>query len=371
MSLNDLLSGNDKFSKLEMEYKNFYAPSFLIEVEGENLLKKGIEITDISVSDSLNAAGSFTFNVNNAFDPLKKDFRWVDDLLVPGNSVTIRMGYTDRQKLMMIGNIVSLRVDFPSGGIPRLQVSGRDFLDSMMKDSRPNTWENMTYKQVVEDIITKKYKAKYKIKTLETGETKLRNNTISQNQKSDFQFLKEIAEENNFEFFVRGDAFFFRERPKDGEPEIGLEWGRSLLSFSPEVNLAGQVSMVSVTGWDHKKKLIEGKSKNAGALVRRGKSGREMVKESYGECSVMHRHINAESKEEADVKAEAIHKNIENKLVTGNGESIGLPEIRTGMYIGLEGLGKKFSRSYYLVSTEHTVNSSGYRTNFNVEADSI
>jgi phage protein D len=255
--------------------------------------------------------------------------------------------------------------------MPRLQVSGRDFLDSMMKDSRPYTWENMTYKQVVEDIITKKYKSKYKIKNLEIGDTKIKCSTISQNQKSDFQFIKEIAEENNFELFARGDAFFFRERPKKEEPVVTLEWGRSLLSFSPEVNLSGQVSEVNLTGWDHNKKLIKGKSNSSGFSGTGGKSGRELVKENYGECSVMHRHVMAQSQEEADIKAEAIHKNIENKLVTGNGESIGLPEIRTGMYIGLKGLGKKFSRSYYLVSTEHTVSSSGYRTNFNVEANNI
>lgn len=371
MSLTDLLFGKEKFAKLEIEYKNFYAPSFLIEIDGENLVKNGVEVNDVSVSDSLNTAGGFTFNVNNAFDPIKKDFRWVDDLLAPGKSVTIRMGYTDRQKLMLTGNIVSLRVNFPSGGIPQLQVSGMDFLDSMMKDSRPKTWENMTYKQIVEEIITKKYKSKYRIKALEVGETKVNYKTVSQNQKSDFQFIKDIAEENSFEFFARGDAFFFRERPKKGEPQVALEWGRNLLSFSPEVNLSGQVSEVNVTSWDRNKTLIKGKSKASAFPGGSSKSGREMVKESYGGCSVMHRHVRAESQEEADTKAEAIHKNMENRLVTGGGESIGLPEIRTGMFIALEGLGKKFSKSYYLVSTEHTVSSSGYRTNFKVEADSI
>jgi hypothetical protein len=112
MSLIDFLTGDDKFTKLEIEYKNFYAPSFILEVNGVNLIKNGIEVDNISVSDSLNKAGNFTFNVNNAFDPVKKDFRWVDDLLAPGKSVTVSIGYTDRQKLMLTGNIVSLRWTF-------------------------------------------------------------------------------------------------------------------------------------------------------------------------------------------------------------------------------------------------------------------
>jgi len=35
---------------------------------------------------------------------------------------------------------------------------------------------------------------------------------------------------------------------------VALEWGRGLLSFKPEANLAGQVSLVEVRGWNPKTK---------------------------------------------------------------------------------------------------------------------
>ena len=77
------------------------------------------------------------------------------------------------------------------------------------------------------------------------------------------------------------------------------------------------------------------------------------------------------SQEEADLKAKTVYNQRAKKLLTGGGESIGLPDIMPGGYLKLEGLGKTFSRTYYISGTQHTISSSGYRTTFNVEGKKI
>ena len=58
-------------------------------------------------------------------------------------------------------------------------------------------------------------------------------------------------------------------------------------------------------------------------------------------------------------------------LVEGEVESIGLPQIRTGVSVVLDKMGERFSGKYYVTETTHTINSSGYRTKFSVKSNSV
>jgi phage protein D len=58
-------------------------------------------------------------------------------------------------------------------------------------------------------------------------------------------------------------------------------------------------------------------------------------------------------------------------LVQGNGESIGLPEIMADTNVELKGLGKMFSKTYYVDQSTHTVSTSGYKTSFKVKDTTI
>jgi phage protein D len=58
-------------------------------------------------------------------------------------------------------------------------------------------------------------------------------------------------------------------------------------------------------------------------------------------------------------------------LVSGSGECIGLPILRPGTTILLDGLGRRFSKTYYVEKTSHSVGTSGYRTTFSIRDNSI
>ena len=198
--------------------------------------------------------------------------------------------------------------------------------------------------------------------------------TINQNNKTDFEFLKDRAEENGFEFFVIENTLFFRIPAYQEDPVVNLEWGKTLMSFSPEVNIADQVEVVEVRGWDPKtKKEIVGKARvgdEAGRDKGR-KSGSELVREVAKEETVKRVRRPVYTQEQADRLAKAILTRIAEGLVTGNGECLGLPELRAGKNVLLEGIGKKFRKSYYVEKTNHSISASGYRTTFNFKETTI
>jgi len=53
-----------------------------------------------------------------------------------------------------------------------------------------------------------------------------------------------------------------------------------------------------------------------------------------------------------------------NNMITGSGSLIGDPKIAKGSIIRLNGIGNTFSGKYRLKSTTHTINTSGYKVNF-------
>jgi phage protein D len=121
------------------------------------------------------------------------------------------------------------------------------------------------------------------------------------------------------------------------------------------------------------KKAIVGKAGKGDELGRdRGRrSGADVMASIYKEDTVLRIRQPVYSQQEADRQAKAILRKRSEIFVKGRGESVGIPEIRAGTNIELLGLGKVFSKTYYIEKATHTINASGYKTLFNVKDTTI
>ena len=238
-----------EFTELEKKYRNFYAPTYELKVENKNVLEKGVEIASVSVDHSLDSADQVTFTINNAFDIAKRELNWLDELIAFGKKVEVRMGYVDKLQQMFVGLITSVRTSFPSGGLPQLEVSGYDLSHCMMKGKKSRSWN-----KVKDSDIARTIASEYNLEKGNVEETQVEHTKVKQNEESDFDVLKRLAERNGFELFVFGEKLYFRLPANDETAVVTLEWGKSLLSFSPELNIADQVTEVEVRGWNVKTK---------------------------------------------------------------------------------------------------------------------
>ena len=62
---------------------------------------------------------------------------------------------------------------------------------------------------------------------------------------------------------------------------------------------------------------------------------------------------------------------VQHQRGAGSGESIGLPELKPDTNVAITGLGRAFSKTYYLSEATHTIDNSGYRTSFKVRETTI
>lgn len=331
------------------EYGDFYAPRFEVTVGGQRFVETDGVVSGLSVDSTLDGADRFSFAVNSPFDRERGVFSELDwETFATGTRVTVGMGYGDKVEPMLVGRIHTLKTDFPADGNPTLAISGYDLLHDLTEGTNAQSWDDATDSDVVTEVAGKsEYDLTVDPRFIE--DTRIRRRKIVQERQSDFRFLTELAERNGFELFVRGKTLRFRAPKYDAEPTLVLRYGDSLRSFAPERTDPESVGEVEVRHWDPTtKREIVGSAKS---------------EEGEGKKRVLH--IPVESKVDADREAAAALARLLRGLVSGGGETVGVPEIRVGETLDLDGI-DQFNNSYYVMSATHSIGSSGYGVSFEV-----
>jgi phage protein D len=362
-------------------HKALYVPAATVSLGAANddlLRVHGLAVTSVEVDLQLSVAGTFKFTIPNTFDPARAEFltafgKPALNLLKLGTRIWIRMGYGDRsgQSFLLSGYITNVGTSFSEGSSPDLEVSGQDALYRLTL----GTSEHRLEKKSVQDAVAKVAADNgfsLRLKGSPPSEV-----TLDSNHQSDMDFLRKLAanfstREKKWEFFSRADAsvdtLHFRPRTMDSEPVGTLKWGADLLSFRPEANLGNQVSRLVVEGWDEvAKKEIVGEARAHGDAIGKAKTAGQIQQSFLSREVVRKLRLPVKSKKEADERAEAELANMIADHLKGDGETFGFPELLPDTRVKLDGLGAKFSRTFYVTKTVHSFNSSGYRTRFSIE----
>jgi phage protein D len=270
-----------------------------------------------------------------------------------------------------VGEIISLRANFPTAGTPQLEISGYDLSYQFRRSSRLEPFEDKSDSEIVAEI-ARDY-ATHKLKT-EIEQTETRRHVEIEDGKTVYQFMQDLANRNFFEFFVRERTLYFRRPRRDRGEIVTLKYNESLLSFNPELNTANQVSEVTVRGWNpNTREEIVGRAQRGSEEAREHgrRSGGDIVENQYGVVEERISDRPVVTQEEADTLARSVLNKLSEGLIRGNAECIGIPEIRAGETIKLEGLGTKFSRNYYIERSTHTIGNAGYSTTFGIKESTI
>jgi hypothetical protein len=354
-----------------------YVPSAMVSLgaDGLDLLHvHGLAVTGVEVDLQLSNAGTFKFTIPNTFDPGRAEFLTARGqpalpLLKLGTRVWIRMGYGDRarQPLLLAGYITAVGTSFAEGGSPDLEVSGQDALYPLTLGSKERKIDQGGIRAAVQQVA-----ADYRL-TLKLGGDPPDIKNPDSNLQNDMQFLAKLAESfakdgGKWEFYARpeptSDVLHFRPRTEASEVAV-LKWGADLLSFKPEANLGNQISRVEVHGWDEvRKKAILGEARAQGGP---GMSPGDLQQAFLPQEVVRQLRLPVRSKEEADARAAAELAKTLNDHLKGEGETFGMTTLLPDTRVRLDGLGAKFSRSFYVTKTTHRYDSSGYRTRFSIE----
>lgn len=355
--------------------QDFYVPYFEVKV-GEEPLRRDVirDITSVSYKDNIAELDSFEININN-WDADKRDFKYSDgDLFLPGKKVELWMGYygKDRLRLMLTGEITSLRPTFPSNAMPALAISGLNLLHQLR-----TCQESMPYIKRTDTEIATAIAKRLKVDLEKDDNAAAQEKPypyLFQNNEYAIVFLMERARRIGYDLFVvetgsngkaQKSCIHFGPSENVKRTTYELKYGLSLLEFQPTLTIADQVTEVVVHGWDKvKKKTIEGKATREQLTTKGiGAAGNQAAIDTAisNRQEVIADKPVADENEANDLALSTL-ENIAKEMVKATTTTVGLPDLRAGSIVQIAGVGKRFSGRYFVTATTHTIGDSGYTT---------
>jgi phage protein D len=339
-------------------------PDFRLSINGTELPQAArADMVSVRVLSDVGAAGMFTFTLI-CWDGQRMQVKWIDDdLFKEGNSVDIQIGYRDKLERVFQGEITGLEPEFPHGEPPKLTVRGYDRRHRLMGKRKTRTFLKMKDSDIASQIA-----GDWSLQP-DVEDTRVTLEYVLQHNQTDFEFLQERARRIGFEMVVTDRSLRFGRRKNEGSGVLTLNREVELLEFNVRSTTMGQLEEVLVQGWDPKAK--EGVVARSGIGDERpmggSASGPATVQRAFGGTGAASVSLPVLSREEADQLAGGWFDEMALNHVEGEGLCIGRPELRPGTLIEIQGLGRRFSGVYYVMSTEHSFTpGAGYRTAFTV-----
>ncbi len=344
-----------------------YAPTFTIKLGGKEIPTE--DITDVEVDEQIENSGMCTISFNDMLDMKKQKFRWLDDARIQiGTRIEISFSYAQGSgnasssggnTLLFIGSLHAITPNFDPGGSAKLKIRGYDLSCNLMRSRKgQGIYNKKSYSEIVGEIAEKYGLKQDQIESTSPASESVSRQRDEDENEDDYKFVKRLASKINYEFFVREESLYFR-KPKDSDDaKFTFTNGINIVSFSVEANTSAYVSEVQTNLWSSNQKE---KSPQTAKQEEVGNSFGLDLTSQQGKKIILE-NVNVSSAEEANARAVAELKKRNKKLITGNLESIGNPSIRPGMTVEIKKVGDRFSGTYYVEKTKHSINQKGYST---------
>jgi phage protein D len=381
---------------------DFYVPAFELKIKGQSLERDVIrDVLSVSYNDSLDKLDSCEITLNN-WDADKRAFKYSDPKtapvnLDPGAEIELYMGYYDRGglTLMLRGQIVSLAPDFPAGGQPTIQLRALNQLYKLHFKQETQVYTGKTDTQIAQAVVDKIVQdhssqrssggrpgLNLELVTRTANRSEEPHGYMVINNDYPIIFLVERARHNGYDIYIEEVAqngsttsrLHFHP-PDRGVPAVyELKYGQTLISFKPTLKTKNQVAKVTVRGWNPaQKKEIVGEATWDDLDIQGLPSVQDMaaVDSALAGSEEVVADEPIETEAEAKQKAKAHLAKLAKDLVTGSGSTLGLPELRAGRPVFIQGLGSRFSGRYLVTSSTHAIGDSGYTTQFEARMEEL
>ena len=388
----------------------FYVPAFEIKITGANLPQDVVrDVIQVTYKDNIREIDSVEFVVNN-WDTTARAFKYVGSetpaslqgsspesqrqrLFDPcRNDFELYMGYQGDLRLMTRGDITTLEPSFPSNTAPVLTVRGLNVLHRLRRKQYTTFFEHRRDSEIARRIAALRdpdtHERRFPIPIDIDQEALGREHPedyVAQNNQYDIDFLLARARERGYVVFVHPvrnprtgrveDHLYFGPSHTNMHLPLRdvtyvLEYGTSLVEFKPTMNVANQVGSVTLRSWNRRtrRRIRE----TVTLQDRRIRINRDLI-EMLGECNLRSEVVTRQPAFcdcNASLRALSMLLDKFKELVTATGVSIGLPNLRAGQRVRIEGVGSRFGGTYFITETTHTCDDNGYLTRFSARRES-
>lgn len=375
-----------------------YAPEYRIEINGDVIpTALRASIVRVNYQDGIEGADRVEIAIAN------EGLRWLDHpLLQVDNGFSLSIGYApDPLEEVFVGEITGVTVAFPNSGMPTVTVVAHDFLQRLTKGTKDRAFAlnlpcigkfplpdpdiatligttNLLI-PVADDLVGAAVSFLTLLIAYAIDPLEAKNGIRIQQGQSDFDFLSNLAKDNGWEMFIdhtlkpRGYRLRFKFLISDFSPSVTLKWGESLMDFTPKISTVGQVAGISTRIWVASIKtefvIVLSWDFDRAAFDLMVFPGIDSIEDLLGKKAqgVLKIQVNSPATAPKKLLSELLPRL--NERLTASGSTIGNPSIKASRVINFDGLGDQFGGLYRITSATHTIDSGGYRTQFDARKE--
>lgn len=196
-------------------------------------LQRKRSITSIQIDTQCDGSDTATIDITD------KDLVYINDnIFIEDATISISMmfvGTTD--KITFNGYVSAIDINFPEDGMPVLSLTCLDGTHVMNRTKKKRSWNNVTRMQVAQKIAAE-YGFKFEGETSYNGVVE---DTISQSDQTDIEFLEDLASQENelYSCKLRGDTLHYKKKNMTAEAVMAIHYKKypyEVRSFSPRIN---------------------------------------------------------------------------------------------------------------------------------------
>lgn len=284
-------------------------------------------------------------------------------LLALGKRVIVKIRNEGGDQKVFDGEIAAIEATFDQHAGPSITLRAYDLSHRLHRDRKTRSFRDQTDSDIAEKI------ARDAGIPARVESTRSVQKHVLQDNQTDWEFLWGRARRNGCRVFVEEGQLHFKEDPNE-PATVPLEWGVNLLRFGVNLASAEQVQEVIVRGWDvGQKREIIGR---AGRPVSRtdvedqgtGGSATANAFALSARAIVVDQPVSTQM--EADHLAQAICNDLGEAFLTAEGTCAGNPHLMAGTIAQIDGLGPRYSGSYFITRATHRYETGGHTTEITV-----
>lgn len=382
-----------------------FAPEFQVRINDQPIPSAlRASIMSVTCQSGIEGADRIELSLIN------NNLRWLDHpLLAVESKLSLSIGYAPHPlEQIFVGNIVGQSATFPSGGAPTLTVVAHDRRHRMQQGSTARwfaiptkCYGNFPIADVsIASLVSREHQLIPMFDPIgaalsavlggvevavKLGDPDARQKMIrKQVGESNYDFLHRISKENGWDMVIDhggplgGTTLRFLSPLSHLMPDVSFKYGHSLIDFSPRLSEVGQVTSISARIWKPEIKTEfnvrvswnwDLNALNISIAPGFGLSAappEEPRSSKEPDVLLLEEPINQFTAPRVIVKKLLDRLN---QRLTASGSIVGDPRLKPTMVAKIEGVGERFGGLYRLTSVTHTLDTGGFRTNFDARKE--
>ncbi|MDX1636322.1 MAG: type VI secretion system tip protein VgrG [Balneolaceae bacterium] len=271
-----------------------------------------------------------------------------EDWFLPGNEIEIQIGYRSEESTIFTGIVTGQSIKVRANGNSILMVECADPAVKLTTIPKSRYFYDSAENEVFETII-----GSYSGLTPDTDPTGYVQKELLQFQSTDWDFLISRAEVNGMFCLADGGTIAIKEPDFTQDPAATVSYGNNLLEIDAEIDGTSQLGGVKSVSWDYSKKEPSETDAASASPVTPGNL-------TSGDISGALENSEWALRSGAKIPSEILQKWADSKLmrhelakVRGRARLRGVPELKPGSIIELQGVGDRFNGNTFVSGIKH------------------